>query len=423
MKKLLALLLVILGGLAAAPAIIGFQVETSYQEMLLRLQELGLKPEQQSYHRGWFSSSADTLLALDSGGAEASQRLRLRSEIRHGPVSAAGDLMLASMVSRLHPADTPEADSLRLDTRFGFDGRGVTQVAASAWEQAAAEKQPGIWLGGADGRLEYELTGEQASGAFSLPFLELQTLPGDRLRLETIRWNFSRTALSHGIPLGEGRFEAASMTLPANAMRPLALDMRGLEAEFSNQEAEGALQIRVAYRIDALDLDQKRWGPAGLVIRLDGLPAKAIGRIQRQAQAGQVNALGELGALLANGLEFSLRDLSLQTPEGELQGELRLSVPKLDDALRANPLMILAQIQGEAFLRLPEALYFSLTAQAGDAPEQDPASRLQAMLDQQYLVRDGDFLQARVRLQNGMLEINDKPISLPFGGGMMPGNP
>ncbi len=424
MKKLLVFVVLIAAGLAAAPAIIGMQAETRYQQLLLRLQAFGLSPEAQDYRRGWFSSQADAVLTAQSSaaGALGALRFRLQSEIQHGPVSAAGELLLAKMISELRSAADAGGEFLRLETRFGFDGQGVTEVSASAWEQPRGDQRIGLRLAETAGRVEYDLNGERASGRFSLPQVEIESIPGERMALTHLRWRFERAAVSHGIPLGEARFEAASLALPAHDMRPVAVELKGLEAVFSNQEQDGALHSRIAYAVTEIAVDAQRWGPAGLVFELAGPPTEVVGRMQRQARAGAVGGFDQLGALLANGVRLALRDVSLMTPEGELQAELSISVPPLNDQLRANPFLILGQIRGEAFLQLPEALYFTLAAHGG-ATGAGPAQRLEGLIAEGRVERHGDLLRSRLRLESGLLTLNERPISLPVGSGLMPGSP
>ncbi|HBM50024.1 MAG TPA: DUF945 domain-containing protein, partial [Marinobacter sp.] len=99
-----------------------------------------------------------------------------------------------------------------------------------------------------------------------------------------------------------------------------------------------------------------------------------------------------------------IRELSLETPEGPVQGSLDISHPELAGAEKDAMLMVMQGLTGELDFSMPMAL-----------AEDYAAVRMQVapLIKQGLLVQEGDRLVMDGRMEDLVLDINGLQIPLP----------
>jgi hypothetical protein len=140
-------------------------------------------------------------------------------------------------------------------------------------------------------------------------------------------------------------------------------------------------------------------------MQLMAMDAGADPRSAYQQQMALMQRFNEsVRGLAASGFSVGVRELSLDTPEGEVQGSLDISHPELSEDDRANMLMVMQRLVGSVNLTMPMAL-----------AEDYPAVRMQLspLIKQGLLVRDGDELVMNGQMKDLVLDINGVQIPLP----------
>jgi len=128
----------------------------------------------------------------------------------------------------------------------------------------------------------------------------------------------------------------------------------------------------------------------------------------REAFERQMAAMGQVNTamrdLAAAGFSVGFPELTLDTPEGPVTGNVMISHPELPEDQKAEMLMVMQQLTGEMNLSVPSVL-----------AEDYPAVRMQLapLIKQGLLVPEGDRLVLSARLNDMVVNVNGQEIPLP----------
>lgn len=125
----------------------------------------------------------------------------------------------------------------------------------------------------------------------------------------------------------------------------------------------------------------QNYGPGVLELALRNLDADILAKINQQSAAMQngtdiqrqqamIALLPELPKLFAKGAEFEISKFSLKIPQGQIAGNLFVSLPKGENT---NPFELMQKVEGKAQLRVPTAalklaLHHSVMQQLSSQP-------------------------------------------------------
>jgi uncharacterized protein YdgA (DUF945 family) len=249
--------------------------------------------------------------------------------------------------------------------------------------------------------------------------------PEMNVTIENVHMEQSLAWLSGDIWTGSGAVTIDVLTMhspqaPAMAFNGIALNSHS-EADRKGERLDSS----IALELDSVVFDDDSFGPHRIEFAVDGLDvaswnefSSAMTDMQLMAaQAGQSPQAAfeqqmalmqrfndSVRGLAAAGFSAGIRELSLDTPEGAVQGSLELSHPELSESERANMLMVMQGLTGALDFRMPLAL-----------AENYPAVRMQVapLIKQGLLVDAGDQLVMTGRLQDLVLDINGIEIPMP----------
>lgn len=113
----------------------------------------------------------------------------------------------------------------------------------------------------------------------------------------------------------------------------------------------------------------KTFGPAAVTVAIKNLDAQSLAKINDdlnkmqqdqaiQRQQALLIVLPELPKLFGQGAQFALEKLSFVLPEGEIDGNLSLSLPKGNIG---NPFQLLQKVQGHGEIKMPVSLVKGIT--------------------------------------------------------------
>ena len=197
-------------------------------------------------------------------------------------------------------------------------------------------------------------------------------------------------------------------------------------------------------------LKGKKYGPGKFELAIRNLDAKAMGRInglstqlqsgdEAQKQQAMMQLLQEVPMLLSKGPEIEISQMEFKLPDGNVEGSLLISLPKLANA---NVMSIIQSVNGKAHFEVPRALVRmaatdtfqksimnnqlqqAMAQQNQSTPSvlevhkqaQEMADkRLNAMIDAGMFVAKDKDLIIDLRLEQGKLMVNGKA----FNAGML----
>lgn len=460
MKRFLTLFVVLGAALLAAPGVIGYQVETYYQGLLAQIGKGGLEVISQEYRRSWFGAEGRTtfLLKLPVGSDRTETeafRFTLSSQIDHGPLTVAG-LGLARIQSEISAAGEailPKDYQADINTLIEIGGRGITRIKLPAADVGAEGDRPAIHFEGMQGELQFDAAFEEVATQFSLPVLTLGDASRPLLQVAGISLHTRSSKGASGLMLGGGEFaiEKIGVKDPDGGTH-VELAQLGIDAQ-SSAEAD-SVSAFVRYRVEKVQVDNQMYGPALLKLGFGNLSAAVLVEIQRAVE--EINAqqlsdekkgmallsvlMGNASGLLKGNPVMTVDALSVQTPDGLIEGKLSLQAVDLEWKEITNVPVVLGKLIGDASLRIPEKILRILLQQKVQADlvrqfeqrrlvnpdsEMPTAEQLSIMssnvveqqlvllLGQEFLSKEGDTIFTNVKLADGLLSVNGKTIPLP----------
>jgi uncharacterized protein YdgA (DUF945 family) len=447
--------------LIAAPALVvvvgpywlGGRAELAYRTTFaeIRGRPQVMQVLREDYRRGWFSSKASLELVPSAADQGTDLRLRIDSDVAHGPRSLEGlnwPPALAEIRSRLaleHPDF--HLEGVEIDTRLAWDGGGASQLRLPAMDLQAAGEAPGLRSAAATGMVRFE-PGGSTTGHLDLPSLELVGADGAALLvLRDLQAEHSTTPWLPGILVGTGKV-TVSEAYGSGATEPLVAE--DLAFDFEAQPEDGLLGVRFSYGVGVLSVGDADYGPSRVEFRASRLDGAALSALQQDLGDLNAQALPEamagvaavavlmkhLPALVAADPQLALNRLEVVTPQGPIQGRLAIGT----QGLTGTDLMVgawLERLVADGELNLPRSIAVTLLAQgqretlletlAADgraeadltqdeeqALESVAATQLELLVQGGWVKDEGGRLTSVLKLADGVLTINGKPLPLPL---------
>ncbi len=458
MKKILVLLLVFAAGAYSGAAhMLGGQAKEQY---LILLKEQGglVSLTNQSYDRGFFRSTARTLVEIplsgtasaDTPDAERVLRFSVLHKLRHGPLP---DLFvgfslkpaLAVMESSVEGESSaesaelfreiPELTQASSTVRIGVSGEIEGRLTVPAFMKSEGGERL-AWEGLTVNLVHAPLAGTYR-GDFGLPGMTLETARG-RFGLREFSGTFDLVEALPMLFVGQMRSDVAAMNMTQPDAQPLLIS--GLRFA-SDSSCDGV----TAGFVQKLDIASVRYGdnafgPLSCDIEARHLDALALSEFQTRLRllAGAPEAdletvsaqVGELyltlfAKLLAGRPELRISRLRLGTPRGDLTGSLRVRSDAPEGLMAANPLLMLPYVEAEAEVSAHEELLAGLVAldiRAKDSTvteetaeglaRQRVQEEIGSLVSRGLLERDGGNIVGRAALKNGSLTVNGQETPL-----------
>lgn len=471
-KSTLSGLIILLCVLAWAGCsyVLGGQVRNLYQSSLKRVDTWGIfSLAADDYRRGFLSSQARTQLDLnlsrgEGAGSPESMQLVFNHTFRHGPLPGGFSLPALAEVEtrlaevRLDGVDVegffehfPELEAAVAVTRVAFDGSAKSRLHIPPLERHDSEgelKWQGLKI---DAMAEPE--GQALQGSIEMPGLEFFA-EGSRIELGGIHGEFDLTEALPWIYVGRSKMSLDGLELAFPDGEDGSRRSFGIKAGKvtldSRYEGE-RLHYRESLEFARLGMDDEFFGPLSVEIELRNLDGRALSDFMGQFQeAGRELAevdpesrlirllplYGELAMkLLAGAPELKIERLRLVAPNGEVRGGGRLGFAGEPGFFLGDFGALLQQVEATVELEAHESLVRSvlaktmraeLQAQAAAQAEYGPEeieqllaesleSEIDNLLEQNFVVREGDKLKTAAGLKNGVFTLNGSALPI-FSG-------
>ncbi|MFT3760604.1 YdgA family protein [Thauera sp.] len=458
--KIAAALAVIALSYPAAAWFTGQKVQAVLDEQYAELQSHPtLKMTERSYERGVFSSTEKITFemvmptAAEDGTLQAGEPLRMHAinHIKHGPLPGLSTLAAATMDSRIVLDGTPD-ESLKLPleirTVFQFDGSGRSAVSSPALEFGMPDSS--------GNEVRFGLGELKADIAFSAGLRSYTTKgtadsfsmedPSMRITLSGLVFDGDQRRLFDDEPwlyVGKQRATVASMDVSGKEdgqLDGMAFQLERMSYDIDAPAEGDYVNLKALMGTEVLRIGDTDYGPAHYDFSLTHLHGRTLVALWRKlmeistdpavlaAQEEDPTALlaplaEPAMALLGYSPAFSIDRISFSSPHGktDLSAQVRLDGLQPEDT--ANPMMLIAKLQAEAKLSMPQVLLQSFAG--GEAEDEDEAAfaaaqfeaQLGALEAQGYLQRDGNIVKTQAAFRQGQFTVNGKPFNpLALGG-------
>ena len=453
MKKLVvAVLLLIVLGLAAAPYWVGMQAEKAYQARLDAWSKEGIAVSDASYQRGWLSSTAKATLLYPG----VPVTFVTTHEISHGPFPFArwlkGDfamtpgmaLIRSKVVAQLAVEKLPTLTLPPIDatTQVGFDGITNTTWQIPAGTRKLPQGFEASWQT-VSGTARTSADGLRGRSTFKAPEIRLKlgavggTIKGFDMSTDTHQ-------AANGLPLTDSVVHIEHVTAPL-------VDVDGFQLNTGAHEGPGTIDVSVDYRVRAIKVVTTSYGPAELKLNFRRLDTDALLQFNRAMseayrkklppQQMSMVTMGHLMQTLAamgkRSPELEIKRLGFTTPDGDVEAQGGFTLDGRNVDLGQNPMLMATALSGGVTVHIPVALARRwtegvvqkqimalresgrLTAAEREklTPEKVAAiatqaapARLKSVEQRLHITREGDALVLKLAYEDGHLSLNGQPM-------------
>jgi len=471
MKKSMILLLVLVGGLVAAPFGFSFWAESRLNGLLDDLNESGVVNFTViKLDRGWFST--ESIIEAEMG-ASLSQKMKklstadgetpvliLKNTIHHGPfpfikghfspvpVVATMDTHFLKSISSDEPLVNMDYSML---THLGLGGNSRVKVDIPEWDGPIESGKANMQWKGLQADLNLSKGLDAADITINAPYLNIKGETGSML-LESLTVDSMSTVGIEGLSLGSAQFKIAKIVIEDKKTGvDFSINDIGIDSETT---ATGdSINSVTQFNLATFTMSGEKFGPGVFSLAFRNLDAGAIARIsnkykevssQGNVPPEQMNMmlgatlLSEMSNLLQKGPEIEMSEISLGSSSGKLMGNARLTVDNSRPELLTNPMLIKDAIIGEVDLEIPEELLVAMNMAAlrqefKSVNIQYTEDQLQSMAKSRVskrfaplvagniFTKAGNMYKFSASFKNGVPTVNGKPFQIPLGGGMAPG--
>ncbi|WP_323752785.1 DUF945 family protein [Marinobacter sp.] len=408
-----------------APWAVGYVTEQQWLEATEEVNQSQpfVRLDTNRYQRGVFSAQASGTLELVDPKTGETQQMDFQVAISHGVTGSLLDFSPSEgwQHEGVHWIDDEEP-SLTLETRLWGSAVVEFQAPPVTFEQAGRPES--FSASGGFARIDVGRMGEEADVLLVWPELKISGPQAD-VKVEGLHIEQSMAQLSGDVWTGAGSMTLESLAVESAELPALKVSNVSFESLSKAAKNGQALDSEAVLDVETVAVDDKTYGPHRVAVSVDRLDvaswndfssamtdmqmmamdASADPRSAYEQQMALMQRFNEsVRGLAASGLSVGVRELSLDTPEGEVRGSLDISHPELSADERANMLMVMQRLVGSVNFTIPLAL-----------AENYPAVRMQVspLVKQGLLVRDGDELVMNGQLEDLVLDINGVQIPLP----------
>lgn len=397
MKKLAGLVIIlavlVLGGYYG----MGFLTErTIKQNIEVINQTNGLFADIKQYNRGWFSSDAQIKwrvhvperIVKDANGvsqtvAAQDYQMEMPLTIHHGPFILANHNVRFGMGYAETAFPFPSQYNSQFDAQFTKESvkpQLDLSIFVNYFLKSSVEMSlPAFKLIGKNNSGNFDWMGMESTTAISssrdnvdgtiqidgMTFSKADT----KIALGKVTTEYDLHQTPAGLYLGDATFSLPTFNVTDKDKR--IFEIKDLTLS-SNSDIENSLfSTHFNVALASVFANGKTYGSGELEITLRNLDADVLAQINQQATAMQngteaerqqamMAMLPELPKLFSKGAEFEISKCSLKIPEGSIEGNLLVSLPKGDSA---NPFELIQKVQGNAKLKMPAALVKQLVQQ------------------------------------------------------------
>lgn len=452
------LVLLLTAALVGLPFWLGTEAEKTYQTLLERAsRSSGLVLKGKTYERGWFRSSAETLIRYPGLPLE----LTATHKIDHGPFPLTrwlqGDFSLTPIQARIESemrVAATEQDGvvtlppLTTDLTIDLHGDGRMRIALPPSHTQGADGANFDWRG-LTGDIGFDREWKKFHLALQAPGFAFTKTSDNATEVSVSKITLSSN-LQEGVAgylFGDNAFAIGQMNFQSPAAH---VTVQGMEIAASSRAAGESVNMVLDYQIQAINTAAEHYGPGQVTVELRKLDAATLMKFRNEMETiyrkdlppaqASLMTLGKsmelIGALSKKVPELEITHLSFKTAQGELQGKGKLVLDGSKANIAENPMQLLTALSGNFELSIPPGMVRQILAplilsdiesyrQAGtlsarERANLDPAT-MAKVVDQalplylaqnpftRNLVLEKDMYKLRASIRRGQLLVNNTP--------------
>lgn len=452
MKRIVGLLAILVVALLGGYYATGVLTEKTLKNNLATINDPnGLAVSFSEYHRGWFKSTAvlDTKLRIPARtvkGAdgqmqtvpEQNMQLPLPMTINHGPIILSKDgvhfgIGYAHSVIQI-PADyqekfdalfSSESEKPKLDVSIfvNYLNRSTVKFGVPAFKAKTKENDIQIDWKGMQSSSVLSPNMDKLAGDIEIEGFHAFKAQEIDVNMGAFNIDYDLKKIASGIFLGPSNLDLDSFTVKVKDKNIFHL------ADFSI-ESDSGIDENLFYASMKLSLEKveakgKIYGPGKFEISLKNLDSAALLKIHQQAIAMQqveenqrqqqlMAMLPELPALFNQGPRLEISQFEFTMPEGQVEGYLKLEIPKEENS---NPLQMLQKLQGNGRLSMPAPVLKALMIQSAKQKIASQPDTQQALMQQ--LQKDGTAQAAPAIEQLATTQVDSQIANLTNSGAIV----
>jgi uncharacterized protein YdgA (DUF945 family) len=452
------LVLLLTAALVGLPFWLGMEAEKTYQTLLERAsRSSGFQVKAKTYERGWFRSTAETLISYPGLPLE----FTAAHKIDHGPFPLKrwlqGEFSLTPIQARIESEIRVAATGqgamaalppLTTDLTIGLHGDGRLRIKLPPTHTKGADGVSFDWRGVA-GDIDFDREWKQFRTELQSPGFAVNTTADKSAEVSVSNITF-RSNLREGVAgylFGDNALAIGQMNFQSPAAH---VTMQEMEIAASTRAAGESVNMVLDYKIRAIDIATEHYGPSQVTVELRKLDVATLMKFRNEMEAihrkdlppaqASLMTLGKsmelIGALAKKAPELEITRMSFKTAQGELQGKGKLVLDGSKVNIAENPMLVLTALSGNFELSIPPGMVRQILAplilsdiesyrQAGSLSAReranlDPAT-MAKVVDQalplylaqnpftRNLVLEKDMYKLRASIRRGQLLVNDTP--------------
>jgi uncharacterized protein YdgA (DUF945 family) len=452
MKKLAGLVIILAALILGGYYGMGILTEKTIKKNIKILEQSnGVRAEIQNYDRGLYS--ADALIkwnlhiparqVTDANGSNQTipaqdYTMSMPLKIYHGPIIYANGHLRFGLGYAESVFPFPHEYNAEFDSNFSSQSTKPQlnlSIFVNYLNQSTLDSQvPAFKLFSKQGNGRFDWLGMNWTTTMSSGLKKIRgtiTFDGAHLSKEDVKADLGKVSSDYdlhetlsGLYLGDANLNLPSFNMVAKGEK--LFEINDLKLRSDSDIEQHLFNSNFTLSIKSLFANAKNYGPGSLVVALRNIDADVLARINQQTNAMQngteiqrqqaiIALLPELPKLFSKGAEFEISKLNLVIPQGTIEGNLFVSLPREDNA---NPFELMQKMQGNAKLRIPaaaikELMERSVLQQIAKQPElkqqlqanQAAATPNQAVLTTEQLASAQADKQLSKLQQNGLIMV------------------
>lgn len=423
-----------------------------------------------SYQRGWFTSNMQLDVTLTGANHNPPIHVYLNEKIQHGPVLfnktnhffgigqayATGDVVV--------PVDQQALFKQYLDQTTLFNNTlflhlfGGTSIGLNAPELAILDPQSPnnrITIEGLSIMAKLSPGMSHIKSHSSLQSLNWQD-SSSNVMVSNIAGHSDLSKTAQGLWLGDMNISVAAADF--NQGGKVLGSIKNAQYASSSKEKDGLINGTNHISLDSLMLRDVSYGPAEVSLNLQNVNAEPLAQLKRLTRAMQMQGSPVMQQAMAphmqklifkiisRGMQLTINPISVQTPNGEISGQINLSMPNLlqtpEGKMIPHPQISITTLiggaQGSLQFTVPKAILLTslqnsilsnmqamtqmLSMDSANskallaAAQQRAAAQLQGWVAAGILIESAGNYQFSAAYQQGKLLVNGKPLFNPAFG-------
>ncbi|MFN7096701.1 MAG: DUF945 family protein [Gammaproteobacteria bacterium] len=418
-----------------------------------------------SYKRGWFTSNMQLDLALVKGTSTPTH-LQVNEVVVHGPVMVSFANHFFGIGQAYAHGEVVVPDDEQATAKQYLDQTNLmTNCLFLHLFGAVTVKlnMPELTVvNPANQNMRVVIEGVSTSAKVSSHFSHISS----HSMLQSVTWQDAASTMTlnnlsghsdvdktkEGLWLGDVGLSLESATLMGG--KTTIFSLKNAQYAHSSKEKDGLVSANNHVNVESVTIGGVAYGPAELVLNVQNVNAEPLAELKRLIKVMKQQGMGVVNQptrrtekvvlkMIARGMQLTINPLSVQTPNGELTGQLNLSMPNLMDDASGKPIkhphltigQMIQGAQGSLQISVPKVLLLNslqatilnnmkamsqmLGNTAADAQslataaQQRASAQLQGWVAAGLLIDTGTNYQFNAAYQQGKLLVNGKPIFNP----------